>query len=99
MSGPPITGRIASAHPQHTYFVKRALKQFRLFVLTPIEDPETRRLLKADYILQDFSQRLPMYCLEQDPRALGIDDEALGKLVGSDESGYCFEDPESLPKR
>jgi hypothetical protein len=95
MSGPLITGRVASAHAQHGLYVKWYLKQVRLFVLRPIEDAETRGLLKADYYLEDFSKRLAMYCLEQDPRALGIEDEALGRLVGSDESGYCFEAPES----
>jgi tetratricopeptide (TPR) repeat protein len=49
LSGPPITGRIATAHIQHGSYVKGALKQFRHFVLTPIEDAQTRRLLKADY--------------------------------------------------
>jgi hypothetical protein len=96
MSGPPITGRIAVAHAQHTDYVKRYLKQLRLFVLTPIEDAQTRRLLKADYYVKAAARRVPMYCLNQDPRALGI--QADGTVVGSDESGYCFEDPESLPK-
>jgi hypothetical protein len=72
LSGLPITGRIAPARIEHAPFVKSYLKQFRLFVLKPIEDAQTRRLLKADYYLEDVSRRLPMYCLDQDPEELGI---------------------------
>jgi hypothetical protein len=97
LSGPPITGRITVVRSQHAYFLRSYLKEFRLFVLTPIEDAQTRRNLKADYYLKDLSQRHPMYCLDEDPMELGI--EAGGEVVGSKESGrYCFEDPETLPK-
>jgi hypothetical protein len=97
LSGPPITGRIALAYSQHTYFEKWYLKEVQLFVLTPIEEAPTRRLLKADYYLEDFSRRLAMYCLHQDPETPGI--EVRGTAVSdSKESGYCFEVPESLPK-
>jgi hypothetical protein len=52
LSGPPITGRIATAHIQHASYLLSYLKRFRLFVLTPIEDAQTRQLLKADYYLE-----------------------------------------------
>jgi hypothetical protein len=51
LSGPPITGRIATAHIQHSSYLLSCLKRFRLFVLTPIENARTRRRLKADYCL------------------------------------------------
>jgi hypothetical protein len=51
LSGPPITGRIATANIQHGYYEMAVLKRIRLFVLRPIEDAQTRGLLKADYYL------------------------------------------------
>jgi hypothetical protein len=60
LSVPPITGRIALGHIQHAPFVESCLKRVRLFVLTPLEDEQARRLVKVDSYLEDFSPRLPM---------------------------------------
>jgi len=65
----------------------------------PIEGPDERPVLRADYRLQDFSQRLSMYCLSARPA--GLDLEVGGGLSVSDPvSGqYCFEHPESVRRK
>jgi hypothetical protein len=50
-------GRLVAARAQHGAVLPSYLKRIRVFVLTPIEDPEQRRRLGADYYLQDYSGR------------------------------------------
>jgi hypothetical protein len=92
-----IKGRISTARTQHAGYVKSYLKRLRLFVLMPIEDPEKRRLLGADYFLRDFSQQIPMYCLTQDLVDLGLEVEF--SVSDPDRGTYCFVDPESARHR
>ncbi len=49
-------GRVVAARAQHGAILPSYLKKIRVFVLMPIEDPEARRRLGADYYLQDYSQ-------------------------------------------
>jgi hypothetical protein len=93
LHGPPIKGRIATARVQHTGHLKWYLRSVRLFVLTPIEDPKKRRLLRADYFLDDLSA--PTYCLSGDPEDLGLENNKDILLVYSTPGYYCFDDPEA----
>jgi hypothetical protein len=89
LSGPAISGRIKAAIVQHGRFVSSR----KLFVLKPISDPELRKALDADYILEGFSSPHEMYCLGTKPE--GIDDTSI--YYGDSEGGgpYCFERPDS----
>jgi hypothetical protein len=95
LQGPAIKGRIATAHRQHSRYQKWYQKEVSLFVVTPIEDPQQRQRLRADYFLEDFSQRLPMYCLSLDPADLGLELHG-GVFVQSFGGMTCFQDPESV---
>ena len=93
LSGPKISGRIRAARIQHAQFVPSYLRQFNLFVLTPIDKPETRELLGASYLLSEVSRGRTMYCFDRSPDTYGSDDYALN-LRGGDQGstdGYCFE--------
>jgi hypothetical protein len=93
LSGPKITGRVRAARIQHANFVPKYLRKFSLFVLTPIDTVETRKLLGADYLLAEVSQGRTMHCFDRPPDAYGLDDYVLN-LRGSATAvnpGYCFE--------
>jgi hypothetical protein len=60
----------------------------RLFALQPIEDPELRKKLHADFYLLDMSQE--MYCMSQNPEAFGLA-EAIYVHGDGDEKEYCFD--------
>ena len=89
--GRALSGRVTTANMQHTSWnplVKRAL---RLFVLEPIEDPDQRAKLRADYYLKDMSQLHQMFCLSQDPKVLGLNAEETYVAGAREDETYCFE--------
>ena len=86
VAGPPVTGRVHASRPQHTKFLRSYMRQYHLFVLRPIEDPEQRELLQADYHLMDMSDD---NCLDTRPREISDEDV---RATHTDERGdiYCF---------
>lgn len=89
VSGPPLPARIVAVIGQHTYRIVRWPYPRQLFVVRPIEDPELRATLHADYIVDDEARRADMYCGWTDPKDLGLDVEVFANGNGS----YCFEMP------
>jgi hypothetical protein len=85
VGGPPVTGRVRAARAQHSQFDRRYMRSNRLFLLRPIDDPEQRALLRADYRLIDMSVD---ECLEAKPKGL----DAAEIHVRHNERGdvYCF---------
>ena len=96
LSGTPVRGRIRAARIQHVPFVRSYLKRFRLFVLEPIESAEMRKLLGADYLINDLSTTREMYCTSKSPAQYGLSEDDIDvHLRQSPVSGssYCFELP------
>jgi len=93
LSGAPIMGRIRAARVQHTYYAKSYLKSFRLFVLHPIESPEMRKLLSADYLISDLSPKHSMYCTRHEPATFGLHDDEMNVHTSPDvdSPSHCFE--------
>ena len=85
ISGPPIIGRVRASRPQHATFVRSYMRQNRLFLLRPIDDPEQRTLLQADYHLVDMSED---QCLDARPRELNGADVQITHTERGDV--YCF---------
>jgi hypothetical protein len=55
LQGTPLSGRITAAVMQHTSMNAKYKKAVRYFVLEAIEDPSTRKRLRADYYLKEGS--------------------------------------------
>jgi len=89
LSGPSISGRITAAMVQHGLFVSSR----KLFVLKPIDDPEVRKMLGANYFLEEFSTPREMYCLDKKPESL--DGSSFSHVDSKGGGPYCFERPES----
>ena len=94
VSGPPASGRIVAARPQHTSLYGPNLSRFRLFVLRPIVDQKQRKRLRADYYLEDVSFMTEMYCLAQNPTEFGLSPERTFISGDGEERRYCFELPD-----
>lgn len=62
-----------------------------MFVLQPIEDPDLRAKLRADYYLKDMSELRQMFCLSQDPEALSLNVEDTYVAGMGEDKSYCFE--------
>ena len=60
----------------------------------PISDAAQRARLRADYYLRDTSLEYPMYCVDQDPVALGIDPKNVYARSSGETHRWCFEIPE-----
>src|SRR5688572_10448947 len=75
LNGPELRGRVTAAAIQHTEVVRSYQDRIKLFVLTPIDSPEDRRLLRADYYLSDSSKLYEMYCLDKDTDSLQVSEE------------------------
>ena len=87
VTGAPISGRVRAARSQHTTFVRSYMRRNRLFLLRPIEDPEQRRLLQADFHLVDMSAD---NCLEVEPRGLNAQDPGVTHQHTERGDVYCF---------
>ncbi len=95
VQGKNLSGRITAAVMQHTSLNARYKKAVRLFVLTPIEDPDQRVKLRADYYLEEASEPQQMFCLSRDPKALGLNAEGTYTSATGDPMIYCFRLPGS----
>jgi hypothetical protein len=84
-----VTGRVLASKAQHAEVVRSYQRKYKIFVLRPIEDPEQRAQLHADYRLMDMS--MPYYCLGFDPDDLQLEVDDV--LVVPDARGdtYCVE--------
>jgi hypothetical protein len=91
IQGKVLSGRVTTANMQHTSLDPRLRKAARLFVLEPIEDPDQRAKLRADYYLKDMSELHQMFCLSQDPKVLGLDAEETHVAGAGENETYCFE--------
>jgi hypothetical protein len=91
ISGTVLSGRVTTANMQHTSLDPRFKKSVRLFVLEPIEDPDQRAKLRADYYLKDMSEPHQMFCLSQDPKALGLNVQETYMAGAGEDEAYCFE--------
>lgn len=84
--GPSLPRRIVAVIGQHTTHIVRKPYPHSLFVLVPIEDPQMRERLRASYIVEEESVRFETYCLQSDPKEIGLDVEVLTDGKGS----FCF---------
>lgn len=91
LSGPDLPRVIVAARLQHAGLVSGYMRRITLFVVSPIEDLDTRKRLRADYVLDDQSNPVTMHCLYSDPRKLGLD---VGQVFVNDSGRYCFELPQ-----
>jgi hypothetical protein len=78
---------------QHTSFNSRFKKAVRFFVLEPIEDPDQRAKLRADYYLKEMSEPREMFCFSRDPEELGLDADETYVAGTGDTKSYCFQLP------
>jgi len=92
LTGPQLPASIVAVMSQHTGLVRPY--PHRVFVVSPIEDPETRARLHADYFVDDMATAAAMQCMELDPRQLGLDVQVFANGDGT----YCFEVPPVPPK-
>jgi hypothetical protein len=90
IAGPEVKGRVRAARIQHSQYSRSGLNSLTLFVLAPIEDKETRRILGADYFLREASSSHSMYCFRESPEAYGLDDQ-VSRIAEVQGSSYCFE--------
>lgn len=95
VQGGRLSGRVAAAVMQHTSLNPRFKRSVRLFVLAPIEDADERAKLRVDYYLKAMSEPQQMFCLSQDPKALGLNTEETYVSGTGDATIYCFELPGS----
>lgn len=97
LSGPSLDKRITAATIQHAQYIPKYERSLRLFVVKPIDSEEQRRLLRADYYLQQLSPVYTMYCFNrQDPSSLGFEVPRVYRQTASDHPQFCFELPEGL---
>jgi hypothetical protein len=67
------------------------MKAVRFLILAPIEDPEQRARLRADYYLKEASPPRQMFCSSYDPKELGLNTEATYMSQIGGPTTYCFE--------
>lgn len=97
VSGPRLPTRIVAVIGQHAPDGIAQGPAHELFVVRPIEDPEARERMHADYLVdEDEEPQGPgMYCLQTDPQQSGLKVE----VTQNGQGGYCFEVPPVRPKR
>lgn len=91
IQGKVLPDRVTTANMQHTSWDPKVRKALRLFVLEPIDDPDQRAKLRADYYLKDMSALHQMFCLSQDPKTLGLNAEESYVTGAGEDKTYCFE--------
>jgi hypothetical protein len=94
--GMQLSGPITTANLQHSPLNSHFEASARLFVLEPIEDPEQRAKLRADYYLKDMAEPRQMFCLWQDPTESGLKVRETYVAGTGDSRKYCFELPKDL---
>ena len=71
---------------QHTKYIN-ARKQQALFVLSRIENENKRKLVRADYWIEEYQSPQTLYCLPHSADKYGIEDsELIGRFNGTN----CF---------
>jgi hypothetical protein len=91
VQGTRLAGRITAAVTQHTAMNSQYMKAVRFLILAPIEDPQQRVKLRADYYLKEASPPREMFCSSYDPKELGINTEATYVSQIGTPTTYCFE--------
>jgi hypothetical protein len=91
VQGARLAGRITAAVMQHTAMDSHYMKAVRFFILEPIEDPQQRVKLRADYYLKEASPPREMFCSSHDPKELGMSTEATYVSQIGGPTTYCFE--------
>jgi hypothetical protein len=91
VQGTHLAGRITAAVIQHTAMNSHYMKAVRFLILAPIEDPEQRARLRADYYLKEASPPRQMFCSSYDPKELGLNTEATYMSQIGGPTTYCFE--------
>ena len=75
VQGTPLSGRITAAVLQHTAMTSSYMKAIRFMVLEPIEDPDQRKKLRADFYLKEASPPQQMFCSSYNPEDVGLKTE------------------------
>jgi hypothetical protein len=94
VQGTRLAGRITAAVSQHMSMNPRYMKAIRFVILEPIEDPEQRKKLRADFYLKEASPPQSMVCSSYDPEAIGLKTAMTYVSRGGGDPTYCFEVPE-----
>jgi hypothetical protein len=89
VAGPPVSGRVRLAVIEHGLYGPDALKRFRAFVIAPIEDPEKRKLLGAEYYLLDRAVLHEVVCFDRKPQMVEEDELFFGRAAGDGQ--YCID--------
>jgi len=92
VAGPPVKGRIMVMAAQHAEATSKFVRSVRLFVVSRINNAETRRNSKADYSLLAASPLYEggRYCLPMNPNSVGLPIEASHIVQESDSGFFCF---------
>ena len=90
VQGSPVSGRITAAVLQHTAMNSRYMKAIRLVILEPIEDPDQRKKLRADFYLKEASPPQQMFCSSYDPEDIGLKTEETYVSRTRNPTTYCF---------
>jgi hypothetical protein len=86
ISGKLSGGSVKAAMIQHTKFLY-AHKRQALFVLSHIDDEAKRKLVGADYWIEEYAPAQILYCLGESGGKYGLEDaKAIGQLDGTS----CF---------
>ncbi len=90
VQGTRLSGRITAAVMQHTVMNASYMKAIRLVILAPIEDPDQRKKLRADFYLKEASPPQQMFCSAYNPKDLGLkaSETYVSQIAGS--TTYCF---------
>ncbi len=90
VQGTRLSGRITAAVMQHTAMNASYMKAIRFVILAPIEDPDQRKKLRADFYLKEASPPQQMFCSSYNPKDLGLEaDQTYVSQIGSPTT-YCF---------
>jgi hypothetical protein len=91
VQGRLLSRRITAAVMAHTGMNLRYMRAIRLVILEPIEDPDQRRKLRADFYLKEASPRQQMFCSSYDPKDIGLKTEETYVSQTENPRTYCFE--------
>jgi hypothetical protein len=86
LRGKKLGRKISAVRIDTSQYLPSTFKKPRIFILVPIDAPDKRALLKAEYYLQYFSTPREMQCFD-DSIDVGVDIDDRLKENG----GYCVE--------